>query len=82
MPAVQRDQAVAGREQNGAVRYQDHGPLPAESGESVAKLGFGLAVEARRRLVQQQDRRIADQGAGDGNALALAARHASSGFAD
>src|SRR5437868_6688343 len=37
-------------------------------------LAFG--VERRGRLVEQQDRRLAQQGAGDGDALALATREA------
>lgn len=35
---------------------------------------LGLGVEGRRGLVQEQDLGVADQGAGDGDALLLAAR--------
>ena len=35
-----------------------------------------LGVQRAGRLVQQQDRRVADQGPGDGQTLALAARQA------
>ena len=40
------------------------------------------ASSARGRLVEQQDRRIAQQRAGDGDALALAARQARAAFAE
>ncbi len=40
----------------------------------LAQLLLGLSIEAARRFVEQHDRRVADQGTGDGNALPLAAR--------
>ena len=43
-------------------------------------LGFG--IERGRRLVEQDDRRILDQRAGDGDALALAARQLQAVLAD
>lgn len=41
-----------------------------------------LAIEAAGGLIEHQDDGVADQGTGDGDALALAARQAPSGFAD
>ena len=41
-----------------------------------------LRVHRRQRLVQHQDRRVAQQRPGDGDALALAARQARAAFAD
>ena len=41
-----------------------------------------LGVERRGRLVEQQQRRVAQQGAGDGDALALAAREARAALAE
>src|SRR4051812_32544740 len=35
---------------------------------------FGFGIQRRGRLVEDQDRRVLDQGAGDGDALALAYR--------
>jgi hypothetical protein len=43
-------------------------------------LAFG--VERRGRLVEQQDRRVAQDGAGDRDALALAARQHDAALAD
>ena len=39
-------------------------------------------VEVRRRLVENQDRRVLEQGAGDRHALALAARELRAALAD
>ena len=44
------------------------------------RLAFG--VERRGRLVEQQDRRVAQDGAGNGDALALAAGQRHAAFAD
>ena len=44
------------------------------------RLAFG--VERRGRLVEQQDRRVAQDGAGDRDALALAARQRHAALAD
>ena len=43
---------------------------------------LGLGVERRRRLVEQQHRRVAQHGAGDRDALALAARNLDAARAD
>ncbi len=47
------------------------GPQPAQE---VENLGLDRDVEGRGRLVEEEDARLEDQGAGDGDALALAAR--------
>ena len=44
------------------------------------RLVFG--VDRGQRLVEHQDRRVAQQGAGDGDALALAAGEADAALAD
>ena len=41
-----------------------------------------LGVDRRQRLVEHQDRRVAQQRAGDGDALALAARELDALLAD
>ncbi len=41
-----------------------------------------LGIDGRQRLVEHQDRRVAQQGAGDGDALALAARELDALLAD
>ena len=44
--------------------------------------GLGLDVERAGRLVEDQDRRVLEDGAGDGEALALAARQRGAALAD
>ncbi len=55
------------------------GPKPVERG---LKLPFGAGIKRRRRLVEDHDRWILEQGAGDGDALALAAGKRTAAFAD
>ena len=43
---------------------------------------LGAAVERAGRLVEDQDRRVLEQGAGDGDALLLAARKLEAALAD
>ena len=43
---------------------------------------FALAVEGAGGFIEQQDRRVAQDGASDGEALALAARKTRAGFAE
>ena len=43
-----------------------------QTGECLLYHGLVLHIQARRRLVQQHDRRVFEQRAGDGDALALA----------
>ena len=45
-------------------------------------IALALVVERAGRLVEDQDARIGDQRAGDGDALALAARQAAAALAD
>ncbi len=58
------------------MRYQDDGqPLFAvEAGDRGHDFGRGLRIDIAGRLVGQQDRRVMDQGASDGDALLLTAR--------
>src|SRR5690606_15196818 len=64
---LHRRQAV-GDHQGGAAVHQ---PLQRRLHD-----GFALGVQRAGRLVQQQDRRVLQEGAGDGDALALAAGQA------
>src|SRR5262249_26343582 len=43
---------------------------------------FGARVDARQRVVEHQDARVAGDGAGEGQALLLAARQRDAAFAD
>ena len=47
----------------------------ARVGEAAAQVGLGAGVERARRLVKDEDGRVAEQRPGDGEALALAAAH-------
>ena len=53
-----------------------------QTGECLLNHSLVLHIQARRRLVQQHDRRIFEQRAGDGDALALAARKPGAVLAD
>ena len=51
----------------------------AQAGEDAL---FGIGVHARQRIVEDQDARVADDGAGDGGALLLPAGEGDAAFAD
>src|SRR6478736_3336840 len=75
LPVLQRDQPVGvGR---GDRVVGDHHHRLAELVDRLAQqlhdVGAGLGVEVAGRLVGEDDGRFADQGAGDGDALLLAA---------
>ena len=65
-----------------AMRRPDHGPALGDLEQRAVDRGLRGLIERRRRLVQQQHRGIADDGAGNGDALALAARERIAAFAD
>ena len=50
--------------------------------ESVANQRFTLAVQARRRFIENEDSWIGEHGARDGDALALTARQLHAALAD
>ncbi|MPM25386.1 hypothetical protein SDC9_71877 [bioreactor metagenome] len=56
------------------VRDGDDGAALAHRVQAVLDVALGLGVERRGRLVEQQDRRVLQQRAGDADALLLAAR--------
>src|SRR5690606_349155 len=56
-----------------AVRDDERRPSTAESIESALDLVLGLGVERARRLVEDEDGRLLEDGPCDGDALALAA---------
>ena len=61
----------------------DHGGAAAHQRlERRLHLALGFGVERRGRLVEQQDRRVLQHGAGDGEPLALAARELDAVLAD
>ena len=74
------DVRVADRPQ---VMCDDDGRPPFHQGVKGADHGLlGDGVQSRSRLVENQDRRIADDRPGNGDALALTARERHASFAD
>ena len=69
----------SGRE---AVGDDHDGPAVRDLAHVLLDDALALVVERAGRLVEDQDARIADQGAGDGDALALPARQAAAALAD
>ncbi len=55
-----------------AVRDHNHCASNDQMIERAHHFRLGLYIQGRRRLVEDQNRSIAQNGAGDGNALALA----------
>ncbi len=55
------------------MRDDQHGAPLHEVAQRLLDHELALGIEVRRRLVEDQDRRILEEGAGDGQALALAA---------
>src|SRR6266508_4660564 len=84
------DQASA-LERHDAIR-RAHGREPVRDDENRPSLGdlfhvllddaLALIVEGARRLVEDQNARVGDEGAGNGDALALAARESRAALAD
>src|SRR2546423_193742 len=56
-----------------AVRDHEHGTVRHEAVDRLLHQALGLGVESARRLVEDQERRVAQQGPGDRDALALPA---------
>ena len=56
------------------MRHLDHRPAADEPGQAVLQLAGAERVEMRGRLVQQQQRRIAQECPGQRDALALTGR--------
>ena len=79
---IEGDQIVGDRQQERAVGHHEDRALAADLLEGTAEFLFRLAVETGRGFVEKQDGWIADQGAGDGDALPLPAGKATSGLAD
>ena len=53
-----------------------------DAAHGALDLVFGVAVDGAGRIVQHEDARVAEKGAGNGNALALAAGEHDASFAD
>ena len=71
--AVENDQAVGVAQRRQAVGDGDRGAPAHEIVERLLDFLLGCCVDRGRGLVEDQDLRIDEQGAGDRDALALAA---------
>jgi hypothetical protein len=71
--AVEDEDAVRVAERGEAVGDDEAGAAAHEPVDSALHLGLGDRVEARRGLVEEQDRRVREERAGDGEPLPLSA---------
>jgi len=79
---VEHDEPVGVAERAEAVRDRDRRPAPDEPGQGVLDLGLGLGVDRARRLVEDQDARVLEEGPRDRDPLPLAARELGPPLAD
>ena len=79
---VEHHQPVHAGDGGEPVGDGDHGLAGHQRVEARLDRGLDLAVERRGRLVQHQDRRVLQDHAGDGDALALAAGELHAALAD
>ena len=81
-PAVEHDDAVGVLDRRQPVRDHDRGASAHQRIERGLHLALRFRVERRGRLVEDQQRRVLEERARDGDALALAARQAHAVLAD
>ena len=81
-PAVDHIDAVGAAHGRQAVGDQDGGAPGHQPLQRRLHLGLALGVEGAGGLVEQQDRRVLQERAGDGDPLALAAGEPRAGLAD
>lgn len=72
-PCVQDDDVVGVLQGGDAVRHQDVGAAAAGLEEGVQYFFFGLGVDRGQGVVEDQQLRVDQHGAADGDALFLAA---------
>ncbi len=70
-PGIEHDDAVGQGYGGEPVRDDQHGGLPGDIGDGFAQCQLVERVELRGRFVQQQEPWFAQEGARDGDALAL-----------
>jgi hypothetical protein len=80
--ALERHDGVGPADGRQAVRDDERGAVPHQVGQRVLHQQLRLGVERRGRFVQDQDRRVLQQRARDGQALALPARQPLAALAD
>jgi hypothetical protein len=79
---LEHDDAIGMDHGRQAVRDDDRGAAALDRFQRRLDIGLGAAVERAGRLVEDQDRRVLDQGARDRDALLLAARELQAALAD
>ena len=79
---LERDDAIRGPHGREPVRDDQNRASPGDLLHVLLDDALALIVERARRLVEDQDARIRDQRAGNGDALALAARQGRAALAD
>src|SRR5690606_4512087 len=82
LPALDAEDDVAVPDRIGAVGDEERRPSFHEDVEGLDDLVFGLDVDGAGRLVEDEDRRVLEEGAGEGDALALAAGELHPSLAD
>src|ERR1041385_6683161 len=81
--AVLEDEDLIGAlDRRQAVGDHERRSTTAQGAQAVADHRLALAVEARRGFVENEDSRVGEDRAGDGDALALAARELDAPLAD
>ena len=66
----------------GAVRNQNGGATVHDAAQASEDTLFGLRIDAGERVVEDEDARVANDGAGDGGALLLSAGERDAALAD
>src|SRR6516165_8659688 len=79
---VEHDEAIHLRDGREPMSDRDHRLVSHERAQARLNGGFDFAVERRGRFVEYQDRRVLENDAGDGDALALAAGKLHAALAD
>ncbi len=80
--AVEHDDFVGVANGRNPVRDEQGRPPRHHAGQLRQDFFFRVGVHARERVVENQDARVADDGAGDGGALLLPARKRQTALAD
>ena len=79
---VENGDGVGVADGGNAVGDEDGGTSAHDGAEMVEDPVFGVGVDARKRIVENQDARAAQNGAGDGGALLLASGECDAALAD
>src|SRR5216684_6065594 len=80
--ALEGDDAIDAADGRKSVGDDEHGPALDDPPHIVLDDALALVIESARRLVEDQNSRIHDEGAGDGDPLLLPAREAAASLAD